>query len=134
MEILASLMLIGVMIFIAYHFIKELIEDFQHKVDMRISALEFKQKLDCESIKGLETIVNNHNEFIIKFDKRLEVIGKEVNSTIEKQAGLVQDFYGWQSESKEELRKMINYYRNNLILKERELDKVIEETKNRLPK
>jgi hypothetical protein len=134
MEIFASLMLIGVMIFIAYHFLKESIEDFQHKVDMRLSSLEFNQKKDSEFILVLETMMNNHNEFIIKFDKRLEVIEKEVNSTIEKQAGLVQDFYGWQSESKEELRKMINYYRNNLILKERELDKVIEETKNRLPK
>ena len=43
----------------------------------------------------------------------------------------MQDFYEWQLESKEELKKMINYYRSNLKLKENELNELLEQIKKR---
>jgi len=138
MESVAIGLLVLVFVFIAYSLLLEKIESIKLKQDIdftRLNQVIINQKIRFD---GLETIANNHNEFIIKFDKRLDKfeerivkVENEFLNTIDAQALIVKDFTEWNAEARAEGKRMINYYRSNLKLTERNIAELLEKLKNK---
>ena len=138
MESVAIGLLVLVFVFIAYSLLLEKIESIKLKQDIDFAIINKIIEFHKVNLEGLETIANNHNEFIVKFvnrldkfETRLEKVENEFLSTIDKQADLVQDFTEWNTEARAEGKRMINYYRSNLKLTEKNISELLEKLKNK---